>query len=97
MEIHLEEFDFEGLRILKQRWFVAVFLKVGIPVVYPTEFGAYGSSVNMSSPEGRSDQLSLIRVELYLTLEKLLLHHVPESSFYFPSVIPEPEIRRRLY
>lgn len=68
--------------------------KAGIPGACPTEFEAYSSTVNMSSPEGKADQLVLIQAALYVMLEKLPSHHVPGSSFYFPSVIPEPEIRR---
>lgn len=68
--------------------------KAGIPGAYPTEFEAYGSTVITSSPEGRADQLALIQAAMYVMLEKLPSHRVPGSSFYFPSVIPEPEIRR---
>lgn len=68
-----------------------MFLKVGILGVYLTEFGAYSETVNIESPKGKADQISLIQVAIHLTSEKLLSHCVAESSFYFSCVIHEPE------
>lgn len=98
MAIQLGRIRFLGIqdsilnfRIYKIKWSVAVFLKVCIPGAYLAECGAHSETANIESPAGKADQISLIQAALYLASEKPLSRRVPESSFYFSSVIHEPE------